>query len=153
MVRYYLYILLSSLLTNIYADCAFNVVNNSSFPIQVEAGFYNSVKTKAIFTISPAASVESLVKSDYKCNEVSQSGLGLTYINLIGGNSLGGWIFDPKLNQIRAVGDSNTQVGAFGKSSNGSKIYLSNTVRTSPDSFTVIIKSVQSIARQNASMD
>lgn len=148
----YIWISIFSWIGNIsYADCVFTVVNDSPVQISVEAGYYNN-KTKVGFIIQPSQSVDGLVKSDFKCNEINQAGMGLTYVNLVNGKSLGGWVFDPNLAQIRAVGVSGTQSGAIGHSANGTAVYLANTKNPAADRFIVTVKSVQSTARQGASM-
>ena len=155
MIKYYIHGIIMFCLTTsmVHADCTFQVVNDSLTPINVEAGYYNADKTKVTFKVMPATAVERLVKNDFKCNEINKSGLGITYVNLVGGASVGGWVFDPNISQIRAVGASATQTGAIGRAPGGVSIYLAGTRNPEVDRFIVMIKSVQSSSRQNASMN
>ena len=135
-----------------YADCTFSVINDSMIPVTVEAGYFKADKTKATFTIQSGSLREVTIKNDFKCNETNQAGLGMTYINLVGDTSIGGWVFDPVNDQLKANGMSSTDDGATGQTATGKTVFLANTSGTSPDHFIVRIKTVKSTARQNASM-
>lgn len=137
-----------------YADCDFFVINNSSQPISVEAGYFGE-NNKVIFTIDQATSKNVIIKSDLKCDYVTRSGLGMTYINLIDGKSTGGWVYDPLAGIIRANGiGSKDANGRIGIAKNGIYLFLLNTINPASGHFVVQIKNPsRNISRQLGSMD
>ena len=137
----------------VYADCSFVVTNNSSEDITVEAGFFG--KGNTVFTVEGAMSKSAILKSNFKCNNVDRSGLGIAYINLIGGRSKGGWVYDPLAGMIRANGRmSKSADGRIGVAKNGSYLFLLNTINPESDQFVVQIKNIsRNISRQFGSMN
>lgn len=148
-----LYFILILSVTFCYADCTFIVTNNSTQPLNVEAGFFN--KNKINFLVPAAGVVQEEIKSDLKCTEVTPSGLGLTYVNLVGDKSQGGWVYAPESKMIHANGDkASSSDGRIGSAPNGLLIFLSNNYKPKNDVFSVEIKNVKrNVSRQLGSMD
>ena len=136
-----------------YADCEFIVTNNSSSRVVVEVGFFN--KNKESFVIEPARSDAREIKGDYSCTDITQSGLGVSYVNLISGKSSGGWVYDTVNKVIRANGASTASaIGRVGMSPNGTLLWLPNNAKPVNDVFNVEIKNIErNVSRQLGSMD
>ena len=135
-----------------YADCAFRVVNDSAEPVTVAAGFLG-VESPVTFSVLQASAKDVLVKSDKTCDAMTKAGLGSTYINLVDGQSSGGWIYDPMNKQIKAVGLKTDTTSAIGKGPDGKTVTLLTNRSPDTDKFIVSIKSNRSTSRQNSSMD
>ncbi len=136
-----------------YADCNFVVTNNSATPVTVEAGFFNN--SKITFSVPEATVMVKLIKSNYNCTEVTQSSLGITFVNLVGNKSSGGWVYDPASKMIRANGyKAASSSGRIGNAPNGLQIFLANNTRPQKDDFRVEIKNIErNVSRQLGSMD
>lgn len=135
-----------------YADCIFRVVNDSAVPLTVQAGFFGSESTVS-FSIAPAVAKDMLLKNDKSCDAMTKAGLGSTYMNLVGGQSSGGWVYDPVNKQIKAVGLKADVTGAVGTGADGRTVTLLTNRRPDPDKFIVSIRANHSTSRQNSSMD
>lgn len=136
-----------------YADCEFMVTNNSKESLTVEVGFFN--KNKTTFSVQQAMTNNVVLKNDDSCRGVTQAGLGMTYINLIGGQSVGGWVYEPVANMFKAIGvGAVAPDGRIGISPKGNKLFLLNTGSPADNQFVVQIKSAdRNISRQFGSMD
>ena len=136
-----------------YADCDFIVTNNSSSRVVVEAGFFN--KNNESFAVEPARSDARSIKGDYNCTDITPSGLGVSYVNLIGGKSSGGWVYDTVNKVIRANGASAASAtGRIGVAPNGVLLWLPNNAKPENGVFNVEIKNIQrNVSRQFGSMD
>lgn len=141
-------LILLLLFGNCYADCIFNVTNNSTVAVTLEAGFFN--KNKILINLDPSISSYQSVKSDLTCFDIASSGVGQSYVNLVGGKSSGGWVYDPAGKMIRATGGYITSAqGRIGTTSNGYKVLLLNNARPKNDVFEVSIKNIKrNVSRQ-----
>ena len=131
-----------------YADCIFNVTNNSTQTIIFEGGFFNG--NKVSLSVAPATSSYQILKSDRSCMAVSASGLGISYVSLIGGKSSGGWVYDPSNQMIRAMGKHIISAdGRIGTSPNGLEVLLTNNTKPKKDVFEVTIINIKrNVSRQ-----
>jgi len=148
-------VLLTVMLSSIgfsYADCTFRVVNDSAVPLTVEAGFFGSESTVS-FSVEPAMAKDMPLKNDKSCNAITKAGLGSTYMNLVGGQSSGGWVYDPVNKQIKAVGLKADATSAIGMGANGKTVTLLTNRRPDVDKFIVSIRANRSTSRQSSSMD
>ncbi len=138
-----IYLLLSLFFFNIvFADCVFNISNQTLYPINVRVGFYNAESSS--FMVSNQISKSINVKSTNSCYSTSRGGMGLAYITLIGGQSSGGWIFSPQNYMIRAVGVSHKNNDfVIGVEPNGKKISLLNNYKPESDTFSVVLMPAQ----------
>ncbi len=135
------------------ADCTFNITNYSDVPIKVKAGFYNGPEADGEVNIASSRVIK--IKNALSCNSMSNVGFGVTYINLVGGKSVGGWVYDPSVKMIRAIGLSRISKDMVsGVAPSGVKLTLFNNARPSSDSFDVRIeKANRNISLQMGSMD
>ncbi len=150
-----LIVLLTVMLSSIsfsYADCTFRVVNDSAVRLTVEAGFFGSESTVS-FSVEPAMAKDILLKNEKSCNAMTKAGLGSTYLNLITGQSSGGWVYDPENKQIKAVGLKADATSAIGTGADGKTVTLLTNRRPDTDKFIVSIRANRSTSRQNSSMD
>jgi hypothetical protein len=137
-----------------WADCTFNVTNYSDTPVDFTAGFFNGESATA--RVGVASSKIVIVKNTLKCNATSNVGLGVTYINLVGGKSEGGWVYVPSPKaMIRGNGPTNgSRDMVAGVAPNGRKLVLFSNTSPNVDSFDVRIqKAGRNISRQLGSMD
>ena len=127
--------------------------NRSKQTVIVEAGFFN--KAKATFTVEPATQGVVMVNSELKCTDLIPPGLGVAYMNLIGGKSHGGWVFDASANMLRAKGDTSASaIGRIGLAPNGKLLILFNNHKPDANQFIVQINDAgRNISRQFGSMD
>lgn len=133
-------IVLLLIYANCFADCKFEVFNYSNEVITAEVGIRKHDNAIARLVIPRVLSKAVLIKSDASCTEIDPSGVGMAYINLIGGKSKGGWIYSPQNNRISAIGASSSSAeGAFGYSANGSVLWLQNNYKPKSDVFQVVI--------------
>ena len=146
-------LLLLLFISNCYADCIFSVINNSTSTITMEAGFFN--KNKILINLEPSMSSYQVVKSDLNCLDVAPSGVGFSYINLVGGKSSGGWVYDPGSKMLRAVGGYIAPAdGRICTVGNGGAVLLLNNVKPQNDVFEVSIKNIKrNVSRQLGSSD
>ncbi len=124
-----------------YADCAFEVTNYSSEIIKVKVGFWGHEFKSTEFEIPNTGSRVVKLKSHYDCLSHAGSGLGVAYINLIGGKSQGGWVYSPDSSTIKAIGQSvPMSFGSYGLSPNGHGLVLKNNYKPQSEKFAVVIK-------------
>lgn len=147
----YLILLISAFsVFNVYADCKFVVVNDTLVPIKVEAGYFRG--TSESFDIPNAAMRTITIKSDKACGEIN-SAHNLTYINMVGGQSEGGWVYDSKDAKIRAVGEMRNSTSVTGRAPDGREVMLITSEKPSVETFSVKVKTARSTSRQNASLN
>ena len=125
-----------------FANCLFSVANYTNYPVKVQVGFYGS--ESKIINVSNQITKSVNVSNNLDCYGISQSGLGVVYINLIGSKSNGGWRYDPQGGMIRAIGKSRKN-GAMtlGVEPNGHDVMLMNNYKPESDGFGVILKPAQ----------
>lgn len=143
------------LMANANADCMFHIVNNSSWTIYAEAGFYSQPTKSVLLMIPTARSKYVSIKSDLSCLSSNSAGMGAAYINLVNGQSVGGWVYSPSTSMIRASGASNNSSdGVVGLTTTGNKLFLRNNYKPDPNLFEVTVQSAQrNISRQLGSME
>jgi hypothetical protein len=135
------------------ADCTFNITNYSDTPIMVKAGFYNGPEADGAVNIASSRIIK--IKNILSCNSTSNIGFGVTYVNLVGGKSEGGWVYTPSTKMIRAIGQSRISKDMVsGTAPNGEKLVLFNNARPGSNSFDVSVeKAGRNISRQLGSMN
>ncbi|HLX53723.1 MAG TPA: hypothetical protein VKR58_07270 [Aquella sp.] len=139
---------------SVWADCTFNVTNYSDTPVNITAGFFNGESSTA--TVGVASSGIIVIKNTLKCNAESNIGSGVTYINLVGGKSKGGWVYVPSPKaMIQGIGPSKgSRDMVSGLAPNGRELVLFSNTSPNIDSFDVRIqKAGRNISRQLGSMD
>ncbi|MCC2624883.1 MAG: hypothetical protein K0R14_756 [Burkholderiales bacterium] len=138
---------------SVHADCIFNITNYSDTPISVKAGFYDGPESSGVVNVASSRIIK--IKNVLSCNSTSAVGFGVTYINLVGGKSVGGWVYSPSIKMIRAIGQSRISKDMVsGVAPNGEKLVLYNNARPGSDSFDVSIeKAGRNISRQLGSMN
>jgi len=137
-----------------WSDCTFNVTNYSDTQVNITAGFFNGESSTT--TVGVASSKNIIIKNTLKCNAESNIGSGVTYINLVGGKSKGGWVYVPSPKAlIQGIGPSKgSRDMVAGVSPNGRELVLFSNTSPNVDSFDVRIqKAGRNISRQLGSMD
>lgn len=137
-----------------WANCTFNVTNYSDSLVNIKAGFFNGESSTA--TVGIASSKNIVIKNTLKCNATSNIGSGITYINLVGGKSKGGWVYVPyPKSLIQGIGPSKgSRDMVAGVAPNGRELVLFSNTSPNVDSFDVRIqKAGRNISRQLGSMD
>lgn len=137
----------------VFADCTFNITNYSDSQLGVEAGFYGGNSVTVDIDVASSKTVK--VKNTLSCNAMSPVGFGVTYVNLVGKQSSGGWVYAPGSKMIRGVGrSSGSQDMVVGTSPNGGGLILFNNNNPSADSFDVRVeKASRNVSRQLGSMN
>ncbi|MFN7094481.1 MAG: hypothetical protein ACK4M7_03870 [Burkholderiales bacterium] len=150
-----LLLVMGILTTATYADCTFQVTNYSQVAINIEAGFFTQPKKKIYFTIPAAQTKHATIKSAIKCDELTLTGLGVSYISLVSQKSSGGWVYSPSSAMIRAVGYSTMgSRGVIGLAPNGAQLFLYNNYKPKPATFAVVVENAQrNVSRQLGSIN
>ena len=142
----------------LWANCNFIINNYSDTPLNVTVGFYhdkNKTDGGKTETIPGTGAKNIQIKSDLQCNSKLDAGIGMTYINLVGKKSEGGWVYSPDSEMIRAMGKSFSDTrGVVGIAPDGTKLILFHKYHPADDKFEVAIeKASRNISLQIASMD
>ena len=153
MKRKIIYFLVAITPASLWANCSFIINNYSDTPLNVTVGFYNGDSKNG--SVPGTGQTVIKIKSDLQCNSASPAGLGLTYINLEGKKSEGGWIYVPESKMIRGIGKSfSDSRGVVGIAPDGTKLILLHKYNPSDDKFEVAIeKASRNISLQMSSMD
>jgi hypothetical protein len=147
------FVVCSLTIAKLWADCTFNITNYSDVAVTVQAGYYGGGSDTATVPIASAKDIK--IKNALNCNALSSIGFGVTYVNLVGKQSTGGWVYAPAAKMIRAIGPSaGSKDMVVGTAPNGEKLVLFNNTSPNSDSFDVRIeKANRNISRQFGSMN
>ncbi|MCE2706598.1 MAG: hypothetical protein LW807_05920 [Proteobacteria bacterium] len=125
-----------------FADCLFKISNYSDYSVTIEVGFYKAESKSLVIPNSSNRTI--MINSDYNCLSSNLSGNGLSYINLIGGKSIGGWRYIPQSNMLRAMGNSaKSENYVMGCNFDGNILMLMNNYKPESHVLSVMIKPSQ----------
>lgn len=108
-----------------FADCIFSIINYTSFSITAKVGFYG--KSSKTIVVKPLTTASEKIASDYKCNDSTLYGTGVSYILFTKDPNSSGANYSP-LNGVNLMGRLNgTSSGRIVQSDNGNPIWLNAT--------------------------
>lgn len=124
-----------------FADCKFQVYNQTRIPVTVMAKISFPQPKSATFTISAGDTGYQIINSPALCNSIAPGNVGVASVVVVEPQINRGWYYIPDSNIIRASGFSRgSQNYVAGKARAGQGIILNNNNKPDADKFSVTIQ-------------